>query len=448
MGKQPFSDYQAFNQEVLRIQQKVLGQYPTLNVVFDILFRYRLKRIGHGYRRPFKRELSDPVGWHLFSLNIRVYYFRLLLNITNKLRANKLVGLVYCPRAPLISDSFLLYLKSDPKYFSNTIHLGILHKYLLNKTKLLLLRTPGFKDLMQDDDPLSFIKHIHLEALEFQIESHVNQISGDLKKYGAQLFMSQDFHSLIGRLLCIASARAKVITVEVAHGYTQDQTLLTVAPFVSNYSILWSDRLVENVKKVLPANYHSRLHSFGPPLKTLSSKKSTISHSKEKSLNCLVVLPPLGHLDKINQAIEIRRATKIIMIIRKHFTNIVVRLKSTDTAREKYLTEKIILKSKFSKNSLYKDIKWADYVIGPSSSVLLEAVISRKNAIEITRELGASTLIEGTICCSLEDLEERLRDLLNNPTKSKYFENSLSFRQESFLKFLDFISIIDTPVSH
>lgn len=438
-ASEPFSEYVNFNHTVLEAKARVLGQRSLLNDVLDIPFRYLLLNIGFGYRRPFRRYLSNGFRINLMGLSVGTRLAGSLLSALRFLRAGRSLALVYCPRAPAIELTSCSFFRENPNYFFNSLYCHFLFRYLSSLARLSLLRVPGFRTAMRDHSLASFERHIDLDLFDRQLDDSIDQLGSAMRRFGLSVFISQDFHSLVGRVLAVACRRAKVTSVEVAHGYTQNSVLLTLAPLSARYSIVWTDLLREDIRRVLPLDEQSRLTSFGPPFLCCSAALSTKRRTSQGNAKCLLVLAPLGGLDEDAIGVELERAKRLVLISSSFFSEVMLRLKSTDPARDIYSDAAWLRGYRISSGSLSSDLFWADFVIGSrSSSVLVEAAVYGKTSIEIVDSI-ASRPIEWSTGCTLNDLPSKLKAFLSAFSRGAR-DDVRGFRRTEFLEFLVSIS--------
>lgn len=205
----------------------------------------------------------------------------------------------------------------------------------------------------------------------------INKIIRKLKRTNVVLVITQDCHSFSGRILLKACNEVNVRIVEVAHGYTQDNYLITLAPIFADLELVWTKRLRETIVTVLRSSEKERLVSFGFPRKKIKVEEF------DGKIYVLVLIPPFHHLEDYVAHSSYKEMGAIVMFFKKNNVELMCRPHPGDKTelRDKFLKE--YCGNNVSFESLSEDLKKSFLVIGYSSSVLVEAVFNGIKAIKI-----------------------------------------------------------------
>lgn len=217
-----------------------------------------------------------------------------------------------------------------------------------------------------------------------KIESQINRIIDDISKFlvnrNINIIVTQDLHTDHGYILAQAAKKANIPSVEFAHCYTQDEFLVTILPVNGNYSILWTNELVNSISEINGLKCKDKLKSFGYP-KYINLKNGV---SKDKVLLLFPGLQAKSKDERItikNQWIRLYEFLLFQLNISKE--DIIIRPHPGDNSDETNYVRKYYCKNLSKNRQVEDDLKDSRVVIGGASTVLVDAIHMNIPAIQI-----------------------------------------------------------------
>lgn len=176
------------------------------------------------------------------------------------------------------------------------------------------------------------------------------------------------------QMLCRAARQLGIPYVVFAHGYIQNPRLVGIAPINGDYLIPWTKGQFDDLAAELEEADILKLRYFGYPKEVFSSEVN--------SGQALIVWHTL--LDRDREA-DIKDLVSSCRRVRDEGYEIRLRLHpkdNNDQELRKLLAEENI---NISKRSLGDDIREAEIIVGSYSSVLVEAAMSGKCAMQFSK---------------------------------------------------------------
>jgi hypothetical protein len=355
-----------------------------------------------------KRILSNEKLLISNKCLIRVQYFFLKLLIFLK----TILGLKILTFIPRLAN-----LKSDldnlgGPMVANSFN-GIIYKYIATRLDEIryfnLLNTILINDFKASD----------IIKFEIDFEKLITELKDDFSKLRIKVFISQNFHTCSGVVLALALNRTKIMSVEIAHAYTQDPYLITILPKHSNISILWTNELVEEVNKV--ENSNSVIYLGYPNLinqKLISKSNNEIILLLFPALQAKVPEKRMLLLEYFDQLFEkfVTDYPSQTFLIRCHPGD---KTQETNTAKKKYIKY-------LSNNSLSIDLNQSILVLGGSSSVLIDAYYNNILAMQLLEfdDTVIHSKIERISICEIHKIN--LNELKNASNVTESEKNRLA----------------------
>jgi len=259
--------------------------------------------------------------------------------------------------------------------------------FVSNKTKLLFSKFATVDEnewyRLLNDGPF-------MSRFNESVKADVVFTSKLVRRLGINVFINTGDSSGNARVLIESAKYFESKTVSIAHGYFAEEALLGVAPVRSDKLILWTEKQVSDMSKVISPEEVRKLSYVGFP-----KDFGSIELINDQD----VVLILMGRIQGIVENKRLRLIfLDVIEALRKVSSQILLRLHPNER-RGLPLIDKFVSDTKLdvSEGDLRSDIAAASYIIGANTSTLVEAAASGRKVYEI-EELAVPVLsFEGTI---------------------------------------------------
>ena len=266
-------------------------------------------------------------------------------------------------------------------------------------------------------------------GFESSLEKLIISYSKFLKILNFKIVITQDLHTDTGFILSKILNSLNTPSIEFAHAFTQDRHLVTLLPINGNYSLIWSEILLNKISRASNATEKLKLISFGYP----NIYKNNII-TKKKHL--LLLFPGLQAM-KINQRKHLYdkwiKLFKYIISFEEEF-EIVVRCHPGDLSLESNKIRSLYT-NHISNKSLAFDLSNSFFVIGGATTVLVDSFNSRIPCIQIT-DFDSENLIFPIKRYTLEDFFKLKLSSVNSLKFYPYLYKNVEF---NFNKYFDFL---------
>ena len=289
--------------------------------------------------------------------------------------------------------------------------------FLSNKTKYLFSKFAT----NDEEDWFGLIKDkSFMRLFNRSVESDVASTSRLVMRLGINLFINTGDSSGNARVLIESARIFKSKTVSIAHGYFAEEALLGVAPVRSDKLILWTQKQVTDMSRVLTIEEVPKLAYVGFP-------KDFGDKSVEYDQDMVLIL--MGRVEGIIKD-RLLRSTflKVIGEIKKVSSKVVLRLHPNERRGVPIIDEFVAEANiKVSEMDLKSDIAAAGYIIGANTSTLVEAAASGRKVYEI-EELAVPILkFEGTVKVKTDEIYsiDRVFDGARSDQRFGFDENQI-----------------------
>ena len=291
--------------------------------------------------------------------------------------------------------------------------------FLSNKTKKLMSR---FK-CIDDETWWSLLADVEfMKKLDFSVQQDVIQTSAFLERIGVNLFINTGDSSSSARVLIEASKLANVRCISFAHGLIASEYLQGIAPIHSDRLIVWTERQVAEISRVLDPGQAEKLAYVGFP-KNYSN--NTTQHTGSSALLLLGPIEDLIKDDYFRGKLEV-----VIETLKKVVESVRIRLHPHERYRSIPSIEALIRCWDLENSDIVlgDDISAAQIIVGAGTSTLLEAASTGKIVYEIRELVPLGLFFEGGISVTAEDLKSKLDEaaIHSGPNPFSFDEGKLS----------------------
>ncbi|MDB3936593.1 hypothetical protein N9384_00390 [bacterium] len=259
--------------------------------------------------------------------------------------------------------------------------------FISNKTKFLFSK---FATSDEDEWHRLLNDGPFMSRLDASVKCDVGFTSKLVKRLGIDIFINTGDSSGNARVLIESAKYVEAKTVSIAHGYFGEEALLGVAPIRSDKLILWTEKQVNDMSKVISPEEVQKLSYVGF-LKDFGS--TDLVNNQDVAL----ILMGL-----IRGIVENKRSRlvflEVIDALKKVSPKVLLRLHPNERQGvpviDKFVSEN---KLNVSEGDLRSDIAVASYIVGANTSTLVEAVASGRKVYEIEELAVPGLSYEGTI---------------------------------------------------
>ena len=448
-----FSGHKVFRSSIDSEYGHYYEKYPYATLVLDFFIQLRVAR----QQKYYQKWLSQTQVDNLFhdavtklikkSLASAAYYYYLYLAsyfINNRDS--------FCIHNSLSDSSFpglnqlLENIAKDNKWSFTKQWSGLSNKRSLTNMFLLKNISPyrcfissstkkELSKLHHHNDsllPLFLNDEDYMKKLEILVKKDVERSKKLIDKLGINLFVNSGDASAEGRVLNKAIEALGSYTISFAHGYINASNLLGIAPVRSNKLVVWTRRQKEDMEKVLPQEQSKKIEYIGFP-KAYSRLEQD---SELKYDRCLLVMTYIRPI--LNDKNLLGIFEKIILDLKKFTKTITIRLHPHEREGSVMISNKELEEIDFfmnkwglemSNSDLKTEFISSDFVIGCSTSVLVEAVAAGKRTYDIHELSIPGIEFEGVKRLKAEDMH-----LIPQLLKKDHTLGDLEFNAESFVK--------------
>jgi len=402
-----FSGHKDFRSLIDSEYGRFYEKYPYATLVLDYFIQLRAAR----QQEYFQKWLSESQVDNLF--------FESVTKLTNRSYSSKINYWYLYLASHFIdrTDSYLIHNSLSDFNFPGTSHLlrsiANNNKWAISEqwsgsynrrslVNLLLLKqiSPyrcfiGFrtqKELTKlrhsDDSLLPFFlnNESYMKKLETLVKKDVERSKKLIAKLGIDLFINSGDASAEARVLNKACEEIPVNTLSFAHGYIQATNLLGIAPVRSSKFVVWTKEQKEDMHKVLSQEQSNRIEYIGFP-KDYDSPKQDLELKYD---HCLIVMTYIRPILKDKNLLDILE--RIILDLRKFTKFITIRLHPHERKGSRMISLEELEEIDFyinkwglelSNSDLKTDLNSSDFVIGCSTSTLVEALAAGKRTYDI-----------------------------------------------------------------
>ena len=229
--------------------------------------------------------------------------------------------------------------------------------------------------------------HLDLKRLELsklrryndECRTLVERYSELIRSNSVKAIISEDFPTIAGKICLMASRSVGLKTIELSHGLPSARNLITCMPIETDSLVVFTQELVESIRTDLgDIDGTERLRSFGAPYVLPRSQK------KASSIPRVLFLFPYyegktrtseKYCTIVNCLETIIKNKRLLLRIRPHPRE----NKTTLPTRLQELFETHLTNIKDS----FEDVLASQFVVGESSTVLLEACLCNVPALQI-----------------------------------------------------------------
>jgi len=317
-------------------------------------------------------------------------------------------------RTPQLENSLKVFFKK--KVNINTCYLDKSYISLISSIVLTVsLKKKDYKAIIKNGMCSIFSLENESEVLlsiERRLRMAISIVKFSLKFFRVSLVVTHDSHSQVGMVIAYAAKELNIKVVEVAHGYTQDESLLTVFPLYADYEVVWSDDVQEMIRKKLSGTcqedfYLQKIISFSQPLLSVSRHKFIKQNEIDK--NILILIPAIKAYNSTDKASTLDKFEKLAEQLNDKKYKVFIRPHPSDFNSIKLSKDFEHLKSycHFDLNQT-AELHTYNIVVGAMSSLLFEAAINGLYVFQLVDYPGV--IIEGARPVNFIDCLDRIND--------------------------------------
>lgn len=452
--KRDLDDFQVVY-EKWRVLKEAFNEFPFLISIFrrsllenelskinpcSITGVNRSKEVKFRWQKKMNLRLNF---WKLFSVKKITLYIILIKRIFEiyVFKKNQFSIISYIHKTPLLENSLKQIFKENFN-FKN----GFLEKSFITLLSSILLRTSirkkDYELIIKSGmdvvfDPKKNTSNI--ANIEIRLIKSISIVKFFLRLLKVKLIITHDAHSHVGMIIAHAAKELNIKVIEVAHGYTQDESLLTIFPLFADYEIVWSDSVRDMINSKFANHFEEKFYlnkilSFSQPLK-IYHEQSPITYSLRK--NILVLIPSIKSFNEKEKKSTIKCFRKLIEQLNKNNFKVNVRPHPSDFEIVDKSSHFKILRGLSDFDLDPKTIlRRYNIVIGAMSSLLFEAAIHKLYVFQISEYPGV--IIEGA---NLVNFNNCLDMVLNRNNLDKH--EIEDFRVNEFFSILKIHTLIN-----
>lgn len=393
-NKNAFDGYRSLNKQIGESHEDKKIRAPLTFLVFE----HEIRRYQAGYKSLHFASIS-----RLSSFSVSRYIYRIYLSlISNTCFSSAPKVYVFLPKCPSLQVAFIktlseLSIKPIAPPQSKKIkaislsHLSLTSYPLSSLKFFFILRMIQRKSLMAVFDNPNI-----LSKVEENIEKEIKKTQKVLRKNNVKGLVCNTDFTPKDRVLVAAANRLEIEYTVIAHGYIQDQTLLSYAPIKADNLLVWSEKQKLEVQAAVTSKEKSKVKYYGWP-------KLYQKWSKPSRGQILVVFPPIsGNYSTATN----RESSKILLNeLVNYYREIKVRLhpRESGSVIPGWLSEMLQSgKIEMSNKELEEEFDQSLLVVGLQSSTLMESALYGVPTFQYSE--GDGVPIEGVKIISVGDI--------------------------------------------
>lgn len=357
-----------------------------------------------------KKIRSRATLFNLFSPRKVLLYLSLLIQIVDIyiLRKSKFSVISYIHKTPLmevhLKSFFIKELHTKVCYLDKTFISFISSIVLLtslSKRQYRIAKTGDIESIFNPKDKPSCL------LMEKRLRRSISIVKFIFLSLRVKLIITHDAHSHTGIIIAHAAKEMGVKVVEVAHGYTQDEALLTIFPLFADYEVVWGDLVRSFIINKTTSNIQESL----PTKKILSFSQlvrdSSLNYKSNLSKKILFLVPSVKSYNVNERSATFIKFSCLICDFVQQGYQATVRLHPSDFDLIDSYSELSTIKEKSCIDISKKaNLDNFDIVVGGMSSLLYEAAVFGLLAFQLTDYPGV--IIQGSIPVTFSNCLEKV----------------------------------------
>ena len=420
-----FSGYQEFRNKFEKSYGSYQVKYPNAFLVLDFPAQLRVlqeydnswvndSHIQHYFDQTIKLDFSTK----FYSIFLRMTAFFRRIRPSKKITIHSSIQDTNFPGFNNMLDYTakkngwnLIYGIQPVSSFWDIISLKVISPY----RSFLSTRTKKILSEFNKRDKIQWFELLKNErmmtALDNSVKSDIKKLDKLLYRLGINVFINTGDSSANARVLIEACSTHNIKTISLAHGYISDFTLIGIAPVRSDKLILWTEKQLTEFLNVVDEIQANRLDFIGFP------KKINFVDQPLSDQSILLVTTSIEPM--LNDLKKKHFLKKVILELKKISPNFRLRLHPNERINipkiNDFLAENPV---NLANGDLMDEIAKSNYIVGFSSSVLLEAVSSGKPVFEIKELTDPLHEFESIKKISIDEIQN-IHDIDFNPTNHK-----------------------------
>lgn len=398
----------------------------------------RVKEIEYRWKKKLKSRVSilNILSPRKLALYSSLFVKILSIHLFN---THSFSVISYIHKTPCLENSFKEFLNENLKvktfYFEKSF-ISFLSSIILSLSLSKKLHNNIIESGVQA--VLSSKNDQELYSLENRLIKTIIFVKKIFKILQIKIIFTHDSHSQVGMIIATAAKELKIKIIEVSHGYTQDESLLTIFPLYADYEIVWSDNVQSMIKKKFSGTYLEKFYfhkivSFSQPVSIVNKNKPGNYTIIKK--NILVIIPSIKSFNDDLKAQTFNNFKKLIKSLISKKYKVYFRPHPSDfnlvTSNEFFINFKSYCIFDLKKSASLENY---NIVLGGMSSLLFEAASMGLFTFQITEYPGV--MIEGATPVNFRNCLEKIENMNLRP------RNKIdSFRIDKFHNFLFSIGI-------
>lgn len=404
-------------------------RYPQAMILFDVILRDAERETNELSKIAFDRLMIKIDSTFSLKTFVKKIIFDFIKNRKNNDKPKAIV-LLRDQRFSYLNNAVRKAVFSEGLDFVNVISVNQIPRinmhFLKSRTKTIdfetLFYSSNLKKIMKNfsyNKIDKFLKDdIKMKRLNLMVEESISAIATKLTNTNIRvIFMAED-QSYENQILCIAAQKVSIPTYVFLHGYPSGE-YIGVLPIRAKRLLIWNEHQAHTLDRIFLGgqfNYSTKYDVFGYPRfdqKYINKKKQELNN--KESYITFVSQP----FEEVGQYIDRDSIYSKLQVLKRKGFNILVRLHPKEKNNTNKINEILSYDFKISQSELILDLLKSEWVIGFNSSVIYEAHIISKNAIQIENNL--SDLRYENIPCIKEQEIPKLDELeiLKNYKKKK-----------------------------
>jgi len=420
-----FSGYQEFRNKFEKTYGSYQLKYPNAFLALDFPAQLRVlqeyenswvkdSHIQHYFDQTIKLDFSSK----FYSIFLRMTAFFRIIRPSKKITIHNSIQNSNFPGFNKILDSTakkngwnLIYGIQPDSSFWDILSFKVISPY----RSFLSTRTKKILSEFNKRDKIEWFGLLKNErmmtALDNSVKSDVKTLEKLLFRLGIDIFINTGDSSASARVLIEACSNHNIKTISFAHGYISDFTLIGIAPVRSDKLILWTEKQFTEFSNVVDETQASRLDFVGFPKK--------INFVDQPNSNQSILLVTTFIEPMLNDSKKKYFLKNVILELKKISPNFRLRLHPNERTNiskiNDFLAENHV---NLAHGDLMDEIAKSNYIVGFSSSVLLEAASSGKPVFEIKELTDPLHEFESIKKISIDEIQN-IHDIDFNPTNHK-----------------------------
>ena len=401
----------------------------------------RSREVHIRWKKKVRMRVNIISAFSFRKLSVYFFLVRQLLIIYFSADKNKFSIISYVHRTPALEKSLERFFEKRFKHqvcWLKKPVWSVLSSFLL----FISFSYRNYQSVLEKSvDDVLYPDNSELHAITKRLDLGIKFAAFFLKVLNVKIIFSHDCHSQVGMLITHAARLCDIPVVEVAHGYTQDESLLTVFPMSADYEIVWGDLLKDQIKeRLLEERVFDRsgdlIRSFGQIIRgddlTEVGARVVEEHGPVPANRVLVLVPRLfTYLDISSRTAVISEFAYLIAELERSRCSVSIRPSPFCREADLLILQRYggIFSAIDIDSDQVVDLDRFDIVIGAMSSLLYEAAICGVRAYQLSDFPGVH--IEGAIITSFHECVSDIHRSNNYP------QDTVSrFRETEFRSFL------------